>query len=59
MRLGEIIHKWRTGSGAELRATARRIGINHTTLLRIERGEACDSRTLAKVLAWLLDENTP
>lgn len=57
MRLGEIIRAWRISSGAELRATARIIGINHTTLLRIERGEACDSGTLAKLFAWLMAED--
>jgi DNA-binding XRE family transcriptional regulator len=56
LRLGEVIRKWRLMSEVDLRKLAGDIGINHSTLYRIEKGEACDSRTLAKVIVWLLSE---
>lgn len=56
MRIGELIRKWRLMSEIDLRSLAKEIGIGHSTLYRIERGEKCDSRALSKVLAWLLAE---
>jgi DNA-binding XRE family transcriptional regulator len=37
-----------------IREAAREIGVSHGTLSRIERGEAMEGTTLAKVLGWLM-----
>jgi ribosome-binding protein aMBF1 (putative translation factor) len=37
---------------------AKAIGISHSILGRIERGSICDSDSLTKILAWLLDGET-
>jgi transcriptional regulator with XRE-family HTH domain len=36
------------------REAAKELGVSLSTLSRIERGEAMDGVTLAKILAWLL-----
>ncbi len=55
VRLGEVIKKWRVMSEQGLRETAKDIGINASTLVRIEAGEGMDAQTLAAVLCWLMD----
>lgn len=37
------------------RDLAERIGISAATLSRVERGEAMDGATLAKILNWLFE----
>lgn len=54
MRLGEVIRRWRKMSDIGIREAAREIGVSHGTLSRIERGEAMEGTTLAKVLGWLM-----
>jgi len=54
MRLGEVIRRWRKMSDVGIREAAREIGVSHGTLSRIERGEAMEGETLAKVLGWLM-----
>lgn len=39
-----------------LRTAAKQMGISAATLLRIEQGRGMDGRTLAKILAWLMEE---
>jgi transcriptional regulator with XRE-family HTH domain len=55
VRLGEVIKKWRVMSEKGLRETAKDIGINASTLVRIEAGEGMDAQTLAAVLRWLME----
>jgi len=54
MKLGEVLKKWRRMSDIGVREAAKEIGISHGTLSRIERGEAMDGNTLAKILVWLV-----
>lgn len=54
MRLGEVIRLWRKMSDIGIREAAQQIGVSHGTLSRIERGEAMEGDTLAKVLTWLM-----
>lgn len=54
MRLGTVLRKWRTMEERTLREAAKEIGINHSTLTRIEHGEDCGSDTLATILVWLI-----
>lgn len=54
MRLGKVIRYWRKMSDVGIREAAREIGVSHGTLSRIERGEAMEGATLAKVLGWLM-----
>lgn len=56
MRLGSILRKYRLMADLDVRSVAGEIGISHSTLSRVERGEACDSKTLTKILAYLLEE---
>ena len=54
MRLGKVIRYWRKMSDIGIREAAQQIGISHGTLSRVERGEAMEGETLAKVLGWLM-----
>jgi transcriptional regulator with XRE-family HTH domain len=54
LRLGKVIRYWRKMSDIGIREAAQQIGISHGTLSRIERGEAMEGETLAKVLGWLM-----
>jgi transcriptional regulator with XRE-family HTH domain len=54
VKLGEVIRRWRKMSDIGIREAAREIGVSHGTLSRIERGEAMEGTTLAKVLGWLM-----
>ena len=56
MRLGEVIRKFRVMSELSQRDLANQIGVNVSTLCRIENGEGMDGKTLAKVLGWLMEE---
>lgn len=56
MRIGQIIRSWRIHEELTVRQVAARIGCLPSTLCRIEHGEQCDSRTLAAVLRWLMEE---
>jgi len=51
---GELIRLLREEKGLSLRALAREIGMNRTTLRKMELGEArCDSHTLERLLGFL------
>ena len=54
MRLGYVIRKWRAAEKLGVREAAKQIGTSAATLSRIENGNACDSKTLAAILLWLL-----
>lgn len=56
MRIGSIIRKWRIVSERSLRSLAEEVGISHSTLARLEKGENIDGRSLVKVLTWLFAE---
>jgi len=53
MRLGNVIADYRWANRVGVRELAREIGVSHPTLNRFERGGACDSETLTKILVWL------
>ncbi len=56
MRLGEVMRKFRVMSELSQRDLAEQIGLNVSTICRIENGEGMDGKTLAKVLVWLTEE---
>ena len=58
MQLADVLRKWRRASDLPLRSAAKQIGVTLPTLSRIERGEAMDGVTLAKILCWLVKEKT-
>jgi DNA-binding XRE family transcriptional regulator len=55
MRLGEIIRKWRMTCEMGQRQVAKEIGINVSTLCRVENGEGMDGVTLAAILRWMTE----
>lgn len=57
MRLSYVLRRWRAMSERNLRSVAAEIGTSAATLSRLERGEDCDGKTLAKVLTWLLGKD--
>lgn len=59
MRLGRLLQLWRRREALTLRAAAGKIGINPSTLSRIELGESMHSDTLATVLVWLMGKEEP
>lgn len=56
MRIGQIIAAWRAAERIGVRGAAKQIGIGSSILSRVENGENCDARSLAKILAWVLAE---
>lgn len=52
-KLGVMFRQWRAISGRALRDVAAEIGIGHTTLSRIEKGETFDAETWLKLQVWL------
>lgn len=56
MRLGLVLRKWRYSHEMPLRELGKQMGISAATLLRIEQGHDCDSKTLMKVFNWLMSE---
>jgi transcriptional regulator with XRE-family HTH domain len=58
MRLGHVLTRWRWAQQISLVDASRMMGISKATLSRIERGEAMDGRTLAKILTWLFETET-
>lgn len=59
MKLGTVIRRYRVTNELTLREVGKEIGIGAATLMRLEQGRDMDSRTMAKVLAWLFaDENS-
>lgn len=51
--LGVCLRAWRQTHSIGIREAARQIGTSHSTLSRIERGEAVDGQTLWSILNWL------
>lgn len=58
MKLGAVIRKYRVTSELTLREVGKEIGIGPATLMRIEQGRDLDGATLAKVLSWLMSNET-
>lgn len=54
MKLCEVLRFWRRMADRTIREAATEIGISAATLSRIERGEDCDGKTLAKIIRWQL-----
>jgi len=59
MRLGRLLQLWRRREALTLKAAAAKIGINPSTLGRIERGESMHGATLTTVLVWLMGREEP
>ena len=56
MKLGTVLRKWRLMCEMDLRTAADLMGINVSTLLRIEQGKDMDAQTFCKVLRWLMEK---
>ena len=52
--LGPIMRSWRHGEDKEIETMASEIGIEADQLSRVERGEPCDSDTLASIIIWMI-----
>jgi transcriptional regulator with XRE-family HTH domain len=55
MKLGDVLRAYRYDR-CNVRELAKEIGVPVSTLSRVENGHACDSRTLARILLWMLDD---
>jgi transcriptional regulator with XRE-family HTH domain len=51
--IGVLLRAWRESERRGVREAAKMIGVSHSTLSRIERGEAYDNTTMLKLLLWL------
>lgn len=56
LNVGPVIAAYRAQHRYGVREMAKIIGVSAATLNRIERGENCDGRILAKIITWLLSE---
>lgn len=52
MIYGQMLKAYRAQEGLSLRKLARRVGIDHSSLCRIENGQSPDSVTMLKLFAW-------
>ena len=57
MNLGRVIAGYRKKERYGVRAMAKEIGISHATLSRIENNKDCDSRSMTKILLWLIGDD--
>jgi transcriptional regulator with XRE-family HTH domain len=55
MKLGSVLRHWRENKVLTIEEAAKLIGINKSSLHRLEQGHDIDGRNLAKVLTWLLN----
>ena len=53
-RLGECLRIYRVLHNQEQRTLATEIGMNASSLCRLEQGKLVDAQTLVKIMAWLL-----
>ena len=58
MRLSEVLRQYRWATKQGLRELARELGTSPATLSRIELGDTMSGETLAKILLWLLGQET-
>ena len=56
--LGRVLKGWRESENLNIQDAALIIGTSRSTLSRIERGLKADGDTLAKVIRWLLGEES-
>lgn len=54
MRLSELLDQWMACNKVTVRALAKEIGVDHTVLHRFRHGEDCNSKTLARIIAWAM-----
>lgn len=59
MKLCEVLKQYRWAIKIGLREMAKEIGFSASTLSRVERGELPSGPNLAKLLCWLLKEDSP
>jgi transcriptional regulator with XRE-family HTH domain len=57
VRIGRLLLSWRHHEEMTIREAADRLGMPASTFARIEKGHAPDSRTLAMILRWVLEED--
>jgi cytoskeletal protein RodZ len=55
MNLGPILKGWRRHHQLTIRAAAHVIGVNYSTLHRLEEGKNIDADLMAVVMRWTLD----
>ena len=53
MRLNVLIANWRWVNKITVREAAWEIGVNASTICRVEAGEKMDGVTLAKIIVWM------
>jgi transcriptional regulator with XRE-family HTH domain len=51
--IAEMLQLWRAKHGHTTRSLAKVIGISHSTLHRVERGQHMDAYTMLKLINWL------
>lgn len=57
MRIATALKLMRATDNVGLREQAKEIGISPATLSRIERGEQADTRSVVKLILWLITPN--
>lgn len=54
MLLGDVLQAYMDREGYTVRVFAATIGVHYATLHRLLKGKPYDSKTLAKVMLWLI-----
>jgi len=56
MNIAKLLRAWRHHEELSIREAATRIGIDRSSLYRIERDEPVNQATILNVLRWILAE---
>lgn len=54
MKIGELLKEYRYSKRIPIRKLAKELGVNISTLSRIENGKVSNARSLSKILRWML-----
>jgi transcriptional regulator with XRE-family HTH domain len=58
MRIAALLHLYRKGRKLSLRGLAHETGIHYLTLQRIEGGHDARPASVARLIAWLFDDES-
>ena len=54
LNLSDVLKQWRYGARLSVREAAERIGVNYSTLSRLENGEDPGGESIVRIVRWLL-----
>ena len=56
MIVGEVLRKWRLMNEKDVRSTAKELGLDAATYIRVEQGKTPSAETLRSILLFLMKD---